>query len=967
MNRLKPIIVKRNYIHVTVGVAVVLGMVLMPFLVKPAMADNGEDATVCDPEVVDDTSGKADYVYKLDTDCTLHIGPTTIPSRYVHFDVVYPIQQHDKVRRIVFDKPEQTSLNWDSSYLFYGYPKAESIEGIDKLDVSHVARFENAFAGLNLKEKADLTSWNVSNAYYFVSMFQGSNLDGFKGIGNFKFNFSDTAHPYTRDFQAMFKDTVSTEGIDLSGWEFLNAHDSQSDLSLGQMFDGAKTPKIDVSNFSDLIITDTVRMFANTKADIEGLDKLPTQNLINASNMFENAKPTDQVDLSSWDTRNLNSAGSMFKGSDIDKFSGVDKWNLSSLINARAMYANLHPSNPVHIQTRLPHLNMGSWMFSGSDIDMFLDIDKLQFSTNSNRHGMMFDGMFENSTATYLNMSKWTTDPGIPIFGMLASPNIKYTTFGNKTVGPDYSNDFIIDSGSEPFYGRSQDPNDPQSVNVWDRPDLPKEYSAKKWATLPIKPECDAQFDGHPDHLFKDCWDESQSWVSEKTGEEADEELMDNTAKHYQRIFFRAPSVPVSFNANGIENAQDMPNIQYFLTVFTKNDDVIPNNVPKDPSNIKVFDSWNTQADGKGKSYLPGDHAGHDIQSLGLYAQWKDKAPNVQFNNNGGKGTTPETKPSSDDNTKIAVDCANIPSKDGSTFIGWSKTKNGVLEGHDAGDKGKIDVCGYSDKKTVKGLAGRTIDLYATWARNPKAVFNENRPKDMTALLPATKTIIGNWVIDDSTPKTYVAPNIEGWNKGYSPDGVYRFDGWMNEDGSPFTGAYLERNDLIINAKWSKIAPSDNHNNGNGQNTHDNGNTDDNNGDTVDDNANTNASNNGADNNSNSGSDTTNNQQNSINRPGTAPIINGDNNQEADSSTLLDSSPESPLAASGESSNGNGSGYVTNSDTGSPSQSDDSNSGSDNLARTGVGIIAPIVLVIVSIISAAAAILLGRVRNGRRP
>ena len=965
MIKSKPTIMKKGLIYSTIGIAVVLGMVFMPFLVKPAMADNEEDAAVCDPEVIDDTSGKADYIYKLDTDCTLYIGPTNIPSR----NAPSPMQQHDKVRKIVFESPEQTSLNEDSSYLFYGYPNVKSIEGIDKLDVSHVMEFESAFAGLNLKNPVDLSSWNMKTAYNFRYMFQSSNLDGFKGIDNFTFDLSDKVQPFSRDFQAMFKDTTSTKGIDLSGWTFLNPHYSENGLTLGQMFDGARTPRIDVSSFSGLNIKSGDRMFANTNTDIEGLDKFSAQSLINASNMFENAKPTNQVDLSSWNTRNLNSAESMFRGSDIDKFIGLDKWNLNSLTNSRAMYANLHPSNQVKIQTNLPNLQDASEMFSNSDTDMFTDIGNLKTTPKNSPtlYPTMMVNMFENAKATYLNMSNWKNDPETIIQGILASPNIKYATFGNKTIGSDYSNNLLANSGSELFYGSYQGPNGDQSMNVWDRPDLPKEYSAKKWATLPIKPECDAKFDGHPDHLSKDCWDESQSWVSEKTGEEADEELMDNTAKHYQRIFFRAPSVPVSFNANGIENAQDMPNIQYFLKVFTNNDDVIPNNVPKDPSNIKAFDSWNTQADGKGKSYHPGDHAGHDVKSLDLYAQWKDKAPNVQFNNNGGKGTTPETKPSSDDNTKITVDCTNTPSKDGSTFIGWSKTKNGVLEGHNAGDKGKIDVCGYSDNTIVKGLAGRTIDLYATWAKNPKAVFNENRPKDMTALLPATKTIIGNWVIDDSTPKTYVAPNIEGWNKGYSPDGVYRFDGWMNEDGSPFTGAYLERNDLIINAKWSKIAPSDNHNNGNGQNTHDNGNTDDNNGDTVDDNANTNASNNGADNNSNSGSDTTNNQQNSINRPGTAPIINGDNNQEADSSTLLDSSPESPLAASGESSNGNGSGYVTNSDTGSPSQSDDSNSGSDNLARTGVGIIAPIVLVIVSIISAAAAILLGRVRNGRRP
>ena len=777
------------------AVSMIAAMAIIPAMARPVMADE-----VCTPETVPDTSGKADYVYKLDPNCTLHIGPTNIPSRYVNYDIVYPIQQHDKVRKIVFDKPEQTTLNENSSHLFYDYPKVESIEGIDKLDVSHVTRFDKTFAGLDLKEPADLSSWDVSKAYNFQYMFEGSNLDGFKGLDKFTFDLSNKVQWYARDFQAMFKDTTSTKGIDLSGWKFLNPNESNG-LLFNLMFDGARTPRIDVSSFAGLDIGTGVRsMFANTNTDMEGLDKLSFQNISEAIGMFENARPTNQIDLSSWDTRNLNEADSMFKGSDIDKFSGMDKWNLESLGAAYEMYADLHPSHPVRIQANLPNLQNGNRMFAGSDLDMFPDIDKLQLS-NTNIRYRDFGNMFENSTATYLKISGWEKDKyPIAAEGLLASPYIKYITFGNKTIGDDRFNDFY-NSGTNIFYSYSD------SMNVWDMPDLPKKYAAKKWAVLPIKPECEAKLneDNNPDDLPKDCWDNNKFWVSDKTGEAADEELLNNETKYYQRIFFRMFSIPLSFNTNGVENATGMPDMDHLVLPSSTGEDMIPNIIPKDPSGAKVFDSWNTQADGKGKTYHPGDKAGYNSDSLDLYAQWKGKAPKVQFNNNGGKGTIPETKPAEDDDTKITVDCTNTPSRDGSTFIGWSKTKNDVLEGSEAGEKGKIDVCGYSGKKTITGLQGRTIDLYATWARRPQAIFNENRPKDMTALLPETKTIIGDWYVDESTPRIYVAPNIDGWYKGYSPDGVWQFDGWVNEDGSPFTGAYLERNDLIINAKWSKI------------------------------------------------------------------------------------------------------------------------------------------------------------------
>lgn len=930
--RSKLAIIKNRRTVVVISLTSIIAMVLMPFLVKPAMADNGENAAVCDPEMVDDTSGKADYVYKLDTDCTLHIGPTNIPSR----NEPSPIQQHDKVRRIVFDDPEKTSLDEYSSYLFYGYPNVKSIEGLDKLDVSHVMQFANTFAGLNLEEPADLSSWNVSTAWNFQSMFQGSNLDGFKGIDKFTFNLSNKVQWYAKDFQLMFKDTTSTKGIDLSGWTFLNPNESNG-LIFSSMFDGAKTPKIDVSSFSDLDIgAGASGMFANTNADIEGLESFPVQSMITADRMFENARPTNHIDLSSWDTRNLNGADSMFRGSDIDKFSGMNKWNLDSLADASWMYANLHPSHQVWIQTNLPSLISGSGMFAGSNLDMFPDIDNLQLSDQSfSPEGL--SRMFENSKATYVKMSDWKNG-GYFIDGMLASPNIKYTTFGNKTIDDGPDSDFVLWETSALFEGLI-DASDPgyQMTNVWDRPDLPKEYAAKKWGTLPIKPECDAKFDGDPDHLLKYCWDDSQSWVSDKTGKEADEELLDNTTKHYQRIFFRLETIPVNFNVNGVENATGMPNTMSFLRTFTSKDDLIPNNIPEDPSGAREFLSWNTQADGKGKTYHPGDHAGHDFKSLDLYAQWKDKAPAVQFNNNGGEGPTPETKPSSDDDTKITVDCTSTPSRNGATFIGWSKTKNDVLEGSEAGEKGQIAVCGYSGKKTIAGLHGRTIDLYATWARNPKAVFNENRPKDMTALLPETKTITGDWYVDDSTPKTYVAPNIDGWYKGYSPDGVWQFDGWMNEDGSPFTGAYLERNDLVINAKWSKIKSADVPSHDNEQNHDDNNNQDNKPSDDgpIDD---SNSNNN--DNNEDKDPSSENKPSASENRPesdGISSISNINSNQMIDGNSDTGDSPDVENSEAAVSSN-------------ETAVKDTSNEEKDSqLAKTGVSLILPVVIMVSSV------------------
>ena len=839
------------------AVSMIAAISIIPVMAKPAMA---EDA--CSPETIAPVDGShAAYMYKVDTDCTLHIGPVQLPD-------YRPIQQF--VKRIVFDDPKNTKLPEYSYAFFSTYGNLESIDGINDLDVSNVRSFDSMFKGMDPKNVIDISSWDTSGAESVQSMFAESNLDKFKGIENFKFN----GNPSVLNFQSMFYNARSENGIHLSNWSI----GKTTEINAANMFDNTDTNVIDIGGFANAPITDTSYMFNNVHAKLENVDNMNTSQLEIAPAMFRLTRPTNDIDLSKWKTSSLAMTDSMFLGSDISKFKGMDHWS-TDLTRHRIyndeMYAELNPSQPVRLS--IPMLTNYK-IFNRTNIDNFPDVTYMHIPDGQN-----LNTLFTGSISKYLDMSKWTLESkNIQNKGMLASLDLDYLRFNPNM---DYDPETFVD----------MDLMTNTKTNVWDY--LHTDESTKKWASLPIKKGCADQFNGDPKALPSECWDNSRYWISSSTGANADQEMLNKAKAEPDRIFLRAKIIPLSFNANGVENATNMPDIKYILWPSSADNDRIPNTVPKDPSNTKVFDSWNTSADGSGTVYHPGDYAGHDIQSLDLYAQWKDnnrsikfidpsnegenlptstsivngndykipdqtptrkgynfdgwavmnggeakyrpgdsinvtsdlelyavwskKAPSVVFDNNGGNGSAPEVKPS-DDDEQVLIDCNHTPSLDGATFIGWSKTKNDVLEGPEAGEKGKIAVCGYSGKKTLTGLQGRTIDLYAAWARNPKAVFNENRPKDMTALLPETKTITGEWYFDDSTPKTYVAPNIEGWYKGYTPDGVYQFDGWVNEDDSPFTGTYLERNDVTINAKWSKIESADVPSDDNDHNTNDN-------------------------------------------------------------------------------------------------------------------------------------------------
>lgn len=848
------------------AIALAVSMVIMPFLIKPAMA-----ADTCEPEEVAAPSDSPEpFMYRLDANCTLHISEGTLQPIATNGNTVqYPIRQHDKVRIIIFDFPLGTRLNDDSSHLFDSYPNVEMIKGLDSMDTSNVKKADYMFANLrNLKTPVDTYNLNEATLTSAHGMFANSNFDMFNA-GSLRFNPGNSG---SLDLGSMFKGATATKkAFDLSGWMFED-HDAYT-IDTPDMFNGSTGPIRIEGNISDARIAYADRMFANTNSYLIGVDGLRTDSLYTAIGMFENAKPDNPIDLSLWDTKSLNIANQMFKGSDIDKFSGMNNWNLESLASAYGMYEDLNPSEDVRIQTEMPKVEYAISMFEGSDLNKFPDIANLHFGST-----VWTLNMFRNAKDNYLDLSKWKLDDqAVNPDGMLNSPYITYTTFGNN----DDKIHFTL--GSTAFIPGIGD----SSLNTWDDPTLPKEYAAKKWATLPIKPDCDAQFNGDPDNLPKNCWDDGQSWVSTNSGSAADNELFDG--HHDKRIFFRAPSVPVNFNANGVENVQNMPDMKYFLKIFSSRDDMIPDTVPKDPTGARTFTSWNTQADGKGQSYNPGDHTGMDFQSLDLYAQWKtnnhsirfidsskkggnlpedatsvhgseytipDQAPTrkgyrfdgwassrngkaeykpgdqltittdltlyavwsrrdpvISFDNNGGNGNAPavRTKDESDSPSKVVVsiDCDSKPTKNGMTFIGWSPVKSDNLSGADAGKKGKVAVCGYADKSTLEAGYGETINLHAVWAKKPKAVFEQNRPKGMTALLPEAETVTGDWYVGGLAPRTYVGSDIFGWYKGYSPDGVYRFDGWVNEDGTPFTGTNLDRSDVEVKAKWSRIADND--------------------------------------------------------------------------------------------------------------------------------------------------------------
>ena len=151
----------------------------------------------------------------------------------------------------------------------------------------------------------------------------------------------------------------------------------------------------------------------------------------------------------------------------------------------------------------------------------------------------------------------------------------------------------------------------------------------------------------------------------------------------------------INFDGNGGEGT--MPAQQ-----VTEGDTSTKLNVNTFTKTGYTFNGWNTQADGKGTSYV--DQADVPTTSTTLYAQWTPNTYTIQFN--GGTGASGSTASVIATYDQPATLTANGFTMAGKNFAGWASTQ----------EKANAGTVEYSDQTEVLNLAeSGTVTLYAVW------------------------------------------------------------------------------------------------------------------------------------------------------------------------------------------------------------------------------------------------------------
>ena len=194
-----------------------------------------------------------------------------------------------------------------------------------------------------------------------------------------------------------------------------------------------------------------------------------------------------------------------------------------------------------------------------------------------------------------------------------------------------------------------------------------------------------------------------------------------------------------------------------------------------------LFSGWNTEEDGSGDDYFPGDTYSEN-EALYLYAQWTPIKYTVAYNGNGSTSGSMLTQTFTYGKSYNLA--ANGFVRSGYHFAGWNTKADG-------------SGTSYADKQSVKNLAsthGAKITLYAQWIKNTYTIcFHANGG-------------IGS-MADVTVPydTSYKLPTNKFTYQGYT------FDKWKTEDGTSvygneaaikYSSSQLKNGVLNLYAQW---------------------------------------------------------------------------------------------------------------------------------------------------------------------
>lgn len=276
----------------------------------------------------------------------------------------------------------------DASFMFYGFVKLTTIEGLQVLDTSKATSMANMFESCSSLVNLDLSDLDTSNVTDMSSMFNYCHKLQSVKINKSKFKTSNVTDMNSMFFRCNELKSFDENGeyMDLSGFNTAKVTDMRRMFSYCSM-----TQKIDISSFNVSNVKEMRHMFSNCVSLVTIM--LPvvfdTSNVEFMDSMFDSCTYLESVDLKNSLTPKVKSFDEMFFNCLSIKNIDLRSATFDSCVSAIGMFENVKT---------VTSINIGSIDITGKSVD----VNKMFSSTGSNAYVITFDLYVSPNFKTYL-------------------------------------------------------------------------------------------------------------------------------------------------------------------------------------------------------------------------------------------------------------------------------------------------------------------------------------------------------------------------------------------------------------------------------------------------------------------------------------------------------------------------------------------------------------------------------------
>ncbi len=201
------------------------------------------------------------------------------------------------------------------------------------------------------------------------------------------------------------------------------------------------------------------------------------------------------------------------------------------------------------------------------------------------------------------------------------------------------------------------------------------------------------------------------------------------------------------------------------------------------------FLGWNTQANGSGTTYTPGEIFTMCSADVTLYAKWAvNPTYTVTYNGNGNTGGSVPSDTSKYEQGQIVTTLGNTGNlvKSGYAFSGWNTQADG------AGTT-------YAEPQTFT-MSGANVTLYAVWTTGPvyTVIYDGNGSTSGSVPIDTTNYVPGQTVAVFANPGIKAGYSFSGWNTQADESGTTYTPGETFTTGSA---------DITLYAMWTANVP----------------------------------------------------------------------------------------------------------------------------------------------------------------